>query len=123
MSRSSSAASASSRAGKQDDVREYTTLALPRSRPHYQLSLDMFDARSITQVRSIPFLYVIDSSAIDFAVDPQAQKQAMIKALNEHRINTIVELRRVERVFASLGSSDVTQPMTAACTDFHLMRC
>ena len=48
--------------------------------------------------------------------DPQAQKQAMIKALNEHRINTIVELRRVERVFANLGSSDVTQPMTAACT-------
>lgn len=47
--------------------------------------------------------------------DPQAQKQAMITALNEHRINTIVELRRVERIFATLGSSDVTQPMTAAC--------
>ena len=59
VSRSSSAASASSRAGKQDDVREYTTLALPRSRPHYQLSLDMFDARSITQVRSI-ILYIYD---------------------------------------------------------------
>lgn len=47
--------------------------------------------------------------------DPQAQKQAMIKALNEHRINTIGELRRVERIFANLGSSDLTQPMTAAC--------
>ena len=47
--------------------------------------------------------------------DPKAQKQALIKALNEHRINTIVELRRVERIFATLGSSDVTQPMTAAC--------
>jgi hypothetical protein len=47
--------------------------------------------------------------------DPQAQKRALIAALNEHRINTIPELRRVERVFATLGSSDVTQPMTAAC--------
>lgn len=45
----------------------------------------------------------------------QAQKQALIQALNEHRINTIAELRRVERVFATLGSSDITQPMTAAC--------
>ena len=48
--------------------------------------------------------------------DPQAQKQALITALNEHRINTIGELRRVERIFATLGSSDVTQPMTSACT-------
>ncbi|KAK3673146.1 hypothetical protein LTR78_006986 [Recurvomyces mirabilis] len=45
---------------------------------------------------------------------PQAQKQALIQSLNEHRINTIGELRRVERVFATLGSSDLTQPMTAA---------
>ncbi|KAK1822166.1 hypothetical protein LTR12_003305 [Friedmanniomyces endolithicus] len=44
----------------------------------------------------------------------QAQKRAMIAALNEHRINTIGELRRVERIFATLGSPDVTQPMTAA---------
>lgn len=48
----------------------------------------------------------------------QAQKQALIQALNEHRINTIAELRRVERVFATLGSPDITQPMTAACTCF-----
>ncbi|KAK3052118.1 hypothetical protein LTR09_006710 [Extremus antarcticus] len=46
--------------------------------------------------------------------DPQAQKRGLISALNEHRVNTIGELRRVERVFATLGSSDVTQPMTAA---------
>lgn len=45
----------------------------------------------------------------------KAQKQALIEALREHRLNTIGELRRVERVFAELGSSDVTQPMTAAC--------
>lgn len=43
--------------------------------------------------------------------DPQTQKQALIVALNEHRINTIGELRHVERIFATLGSSDLTQPM------------
>ena len=46
--------------------------------------------------------------------DPQAQKQALITALNEHRINTIGELRRIERIFATLGSSDLTQPITSA---------
>ena len=45
----------------------------------------------------------------------QAQKLALIEALNEHRINTLSELRRVERIFASLGSPDLNQPMTAAC--------
>ena len=49
------------------------------------------------------------------APDPQAQKQALIKALNEHRVNTIGELRRIERLFATMGSSDLTQPMTSAC--------
>lgn len=48
--------------------------------------------------------------------DPQAQKQALIKALNERRVNAIGELRRIERLFAGLGSSDLTQPMTSACT-------
>jgi len=43
--------------------------------------------------------------------DSEAQKQALIAALNEHRINTIGELRRVERIFAALGSPDLTQPM------------
>ena len=51
--------------------------------------------------------------------DPQAQKQALIDALNEHRVNTIGELRRIERIFASIGSSDLTQPMTAACRYLH----
>lgn len=51
--------------------------------------------------------------------DLQAQKQALIAALNERRINTIGELRRVERIFAALGSPDLTQPMTAACELEH----
>ncbi|KAF2719441.1 hypothetical protein K431DRAFT_296040 [Polychaeton citri CBS 116435] len=47
---------------------------------------------------------------------PTAQKRALIQALNEHRINTIAELRGIERVFAQIGTSDVTRPMTAAWT-------
>ncbi|OQO07143.1 hypothetical protein B0A48_07711 [Cryoendolithus antarcticus] len=44
----------------------------------------------------------------------EAQKQALIEALNEHRINTVGELRRIERIFAAIGSPDLTQPMTTA---------
>ena len=40
----------------------------------------------------------------------------MIQALQSHRINTLVELRRIEKAFAVLGSPDVNEPMTAACT-------
>ena len=54
--------------------------------------------------------------AIANECDRQAQKLALIEALNEHRVNTLSELRRIERIFATLGSSDLTQPMTAACT-------
>lgn len=47
--------------------------------------------------------------------NPKAQKQALINALNERRVNTIGELRRIERIFASLGHPDLTEPMTSAC--------
>ncbi|KAL5377514.1 hypothetical protein DPSP01_009705 [Paraphaeosphaeria sporulosa] len=43
-----------------------------------------------------------------------AEKDQMIQALNTHRINTLSELRRTEKAFAKLGSSDVAAPMTAA---------
>jgi hypothetical protein len=39
----------------------------------------------------------------------------MIQALRAHQVNTLVELRRIEKAFAVLGSPDVTEPMTAAC--------
>ncbi|KAF2658401.1 hypothetical protein K491DRAFT_676442 [Lophiostoma macrostomum CBS 122681] len=42
------------------------------------------------------------------------EKDQMIQALRSHRVNTIFELRRIERAFAVLGSPDVTEPMTAA---------
>jgi hypothetical protein len=44
----------------------------------------------------------------------------MIQALRSHHVNTLVELRRIERAFALLGSPDVTEPMTAACEIFTL---
>lgn len=46
---------------------------------------------------------------------PKAQKHALIAALNERRVNTVGELRRIERIFANLGHSDLTEPMTSAC--------
>ncbi|KAF2873144.1 hypothetical protein BDV95DRAFT_627901 [Massariosphaeria phaeospora] len=43
-----------------------------------------------------------------------AEKDQMIQALRSHHVNTLVELRRIEKAFAVLGSPDVTEPMTAA---------
>lgn len=45
----------------------------------------------------------------------------MIQALRSHHVNTLVELRRIERAFALLGSPDVTEPMTAACEFFFIL--
>lgn len=44
----------------------------------------------------------------------QQDKSQLIQSLRTHRINTITELRRVEKIFAQLGSADVTEPMTSA---------
>ncbi|KAL8790414.1 MAG: hypothetical protein Q9195_006371 [Heterodermia aff. obscurata] len=41
-------------------------------------------------------------------------KQQLMQALRTHRVNTLTELRRIERIFASLNTADVTAPMTAA---------
>ncbi|KAF2499388.1 hypothetical protein BU16DRAFT_454305 [Lophium mytilinum] len=44
----------------------------------------------------------------------QAEKDQLISALRARRINTLLELRRIEKAFALLGSPDVTEPMTSA---------
>jgi len=46
----------------------------------------------------------------------QAEKAQYIQALRSHQINTIVELCRIEKVFAVLGTPDCSEPMTSACT-------
>jgi hypothetical protein len=38
----------------------------------------------------------------------------MVDALRTHRVNTLAELRRIERVLAAIGTDDVTEPMTTA---------
>ena len=45
----------------------------------------------------------------------------MIKALNTHRINTLIELRRIERIFAVIGTAQVAVPMTNACMPVTLL--
>lgn len=46
----------------------------------------------------------------------QAEKHETILALQQHRINTLPSLRRVEIAFAALNNPDVAEPMTAAWT-------
>lgn len=46
----------------------------------------------------------------------QAEKHETIVALQQHRINTLPSLRRVELAFAALNTPDVAEPMTAAWT-------
>lgn len=38
----------------------------------------------------------------------------MIRSLTTHKVNTLTELRRIEKIFASINSADVTEPMTSA---------
>jgi hypothetical protein len=45
----------------------------------------------------------------------QSEKEQCIHALRTHQVNTLVELRRIEKAFALLGTPDVSEPMTAAC--------
>ncbi len=41
-------------------------------------------------------------------------KEQLIRSLRTHRINTLTELRRIEKLFASNNASDVTEAMTSA---------
>ncbi|KAF3008859.1 hypothetical protein E8E13_010975 [Curvularia kusanoi] len=45
-----------------------------------------------------------------------AEKYQTILALKQHRINTLIDLRRVEKAFAVLNTPDVSAPMTSAWT-------
>jgi hypothetical protein len=44
----------------------------------------------------------------------QNNKDQLIQSLKTHRVNTITELRRIEKIFAYLDSAEVTEPMTSA---------
>lgn len=44
----------------------------------------------------------------------QNNKDQLIDSLRTHKVNTITELRRIEKIFAYLNSEEVTEPMTAA---------
>ncbi|BDD61729.1 hypothetical protein MPDQ_001493 [Monascus purpureus] len=41
-------------------------------------------------------------------------KDQLIDSLQKHKVNTITELRRIERILAQSASHDVTGPMTSA---------
>ncbi|KAF1811398.1 hypothetical protein P152DRAFT_419529 [Eremomyces bilateralis CBS 781.70] len=44
----------------------------------------------------------------------ESEKRTIIHALRTHRVNTLTELRRIERSFATIGTPDVSEPMTTA---------
>ncbi|KAG7008503.1 hypothetical protein G7Y79_00005g016440 [Physcia stellaris] len=41
-------------------------------------------------------------------------KAQLLSALRTHRVNTLTELRRIERIFSALNTPDVKEPMTTA---------
>ncbi|KAL6721847.1 hypothetical protein ACLMJK_000952 [Lecanora helva] len=41
-------------------------------------------------------------------------KEQLIRSLRTHRVNTLTELRRIEKLFASNNAADVTEAMTSA---------
>ena len=41
-------------------------------------------------------------------------REQLIRSLRTHRVNTLTELRRIEKLFASDDSADVTEAMTTA---------
>ncbi|KAF1989210.1 hypothetical protein K402DRAFT_461601 [Aulographum hederae CBS 113979] len=48
----------------------------------------------------------------------QTDKEQLIRALRRNQINTIADLRRIESMFAAIGTPDVTEPMTLAWTNY-----
>jgi len=83
------------------------------------------------RIRKIPILLRQDRSGPDRAEWPaftylgdtmsgrdgelsEAEKAVLINALETHQINTLQELRRAEQLLASIGTPDVTGPMTRA---------
>lgn len=44
----------------------------------------------------------------------QNEKAQLIRSLQTHKVNTLTELRRIEKIFASANATDTTEPMTNA---------
>ncbi|KAI9716816.1 MAG: hypothetical protein M1812_005156 [Candelaria pacifica] len=44
----------------------------------------------------------------------KTDKDQLIRSLRTHRVNTLTELRRIEKIFAYLDQSEVLEPMTSA---------
>jgi hypothetical protein len=44
----------------------------------------------------------------------QNEKAQLIRSLQTHKVNTIIELRRIEKIFASLNPAEVVEPLKGA---------
>lgn len=94
------------------------------------LTLNMSDPTTVNEVGSSNFLSekLRGPGASSYCFFPsltapgsQAEKLKMIASLRNHSVNTLAELRRIERIFATMGTSDVTEPMTTACMRAHVL--
>ncbi|KIV91076.1 hypothetical protein PV10_05659 [Exophiala mesophila] len=89
--------------------------------PHSTTGYDMSRAASSgpTSVpasgsRSQPYQLVSPGTPADPRAMSQNNKDQLIQSLRTHRVNTITELRRIEKILAYLDSAEVTEPMTTA---------
>ncbi len=44
----------------------------------------------------------------------QNEKEQLLRSLRTHQVNTLTELRRIEKIFAAYDSPDITEAMTNA---------
>ena len=109
--------------------RDYSTTndssgSWPFHRAQSPLSPNMADPNTVNEVGSskFPLKKLCGPGAASYYFLPslitagtQAEKSKMIASLRNHSVNTLAELRRIERIFATMGTSDLTEPMTTAC--------
>ncbi|KAK5437913.1 hypothetical protein LTR34_001460 [Exophiala xenobiotica] len=87
-----------------------TSFALPASTPEYIMPRPT----TITTSRPQQYQLVSPGTPADPRTMSQNNKDQLIHSLRTHRVNTITELRRIEKIFAYLDSAEVTEPMTTA---------
>lgn len=74
----------------------------------------MFDLSSFLPFPPPGFVSRTQSTGTASLTLIQNNKDQLIQSLKTHRVNTITELRRIEKIFAYLDSAEVTEPMTSA---------
>ncbi|KAI4134167.1 MAG: hypothetical protein LQ341_006068 [Variospora aurantia] len=79
---------------------------------HSSSSIRQPNAKSLIRIRNVS---LPDSTHVANLFRPiQADKDRLIHSLRTHNINTLPELRRIERIFSALNAPDTAAPMQNA---------